>query len=724
MHRETESKVLRIERRPDQVAVVFMDVASMPVNVLRVEHTEEFREVFTLLRTDASVQAIVFASGKPDGFIAGADIEVLKTVTTHEEGALLAQQGQEANDLLESLKKPVVAAIHGACLGGGLELALACHGRVASDHRSTKLGLPEVQLGLLPGAGGTQRLPQLIGVRDALDLLLSGKKVGASKAKRIGLVDEVVPRAILLEVAAKRALALTEPMDADAVSKLVSWLSPAELQEHALADNPLGRKVVFDQAREKVLEKTKGHYPAPDRILEVVRTGLASGFERGLKLEREAFGELAITPHAKSLMGLFLKTQELKKQHPREVDPQQDESSGDPLGVVGAGLMGAGIAQVTCSRVGLPVRLKDRDHAGVLRGLGHVREALDKSVARRRMTRVEADRTMSLVTGTTDYSGFDQCFLVVEAVFEDITLKRQVIRDLEAVIPERGIVASNTSALPISQLAEGAKRPGRILGMHYFSPVEKMPLLEVVAPEGLDEDVLPRVVEFGHRQGKTVVVVGDGPGFFTTRVLAPFLGEAARLVLEGNSVEAVDHALSSFGFPVGPLKLTDEIGVDVAGHVASAMHKAFGARMEPPPVLPILLRSERFGRKSGKGFYHYPENEPSTVDRQVYEELGVEPKRSDDLEGLAERCVLLFVNEAMRCLEEGIVAGPADGDIAAVFGLGFPPFLGGPFAYVDARSPKVILARLRHLEERYGERFNPAKILEAKASAGELFHRV
>jgi len=610
---------------------------------------------------------------------------------------------------------PVVAAIHGPCLGGGLEVALACHGRVCSDSPRTKLGLPEVQLGILPGMGGTQRLPRIIGLEAALDMLLTGRQLDPRRARKVALVDEVVPSAILEATAARRALQLAENhQKGKTLASVFNLLSADQLKELAIAENPLGRKVVFDQARKKLLEKTKGNYPAPERILQVVRAGLESGDEKGFAAEAEAFGELVVSPESAALRHIYFSQQALKKDAYPEVQPKSISS----LGVLGAGLMGAGVVFVSLVNAGVNVRWKDVSGEGVQSGLRSLSSLLDERVKRRRMSPWKRKEALARVTRTTEDAGFRGADVVIEAVFEDLDLKRRVLAEMEEAGGENTIFASNTSSLPISDIAKNARAPERVIGMHYFSPVQKMPLLEIIETEQTAPWVTKTCVELGKKQGKTVIVVGDGPGFYTTRILAPYLNEAAYLVLEGGEVASIDRELVEAGFPVGPLALLDEVGIDVGAKVARTMHKALGARAAPPPQLSGLLQAGRKGKKNRSGFYDYSQRASGTsrpVDDSVYSDLGVDvPAPRSTGAGLgepgsvAERCVLAMVNEAMHCLGEGIVKLPRDGDIGAIFGLGFPPFLGGPFHYVQEQGATQVLSRMRRLEKSFGERFAPA----------------
>ena len=711
---------LQIEKRDDGVAIVRMDVPGEPMNTLKSDFVGAFQDLFDELENDDSVKAVVLTSGKKDSFIAGADITMLDAVETADDGERMSKAGHRAMDRIESFRKPVVAAIHGVALGGGLEVALACHARVATDSRKTQLGLPESQLGLLPGAGGTQRLPRQIGVQPALDMMLTGKQVPAKKALKLGLVDDVVPPAILIDTAV--ALALTRVDQEPPRESFIDQLKDKEaITELALAGNPVGRKLLFDQARKQLHKQTRGNYPAQDLILDVVKTGLEDGFEAGLDAEARGFGQLLTTREAANLISIFFGTTALKKDSGVD-DPDVQARPVRKVGMLGAGLMGAGIAYVTTAQAKTPVRLKDKDGDGVLAGLRYVREIIDGRVKRRRLTAREADRLMLQTTGTTSYEGFRDADVVIEAVFEDLSLKQKMLRDIEEVGREDVIFASNTSSLPITKIAEASKHPETVIGMHYFSPVHKMPLLEIIVTDKTADWVTATCVELGKQQGKHVIVVRDGVGFYTSRVLAPMMNEAAHLVAEGVPIEKLDGAMLDWGFPVGPIKLTDEVGIDVGAKVGKIMHDAFGDRLSPPSGMQRLIDDQRFGRKNGRGFYLYGDKQKG-VDETVYDVLGVAPTNKDvSPEDIAWRCALQFVNEACRCFGEGILRSARDGDIGAVFGLGFPPFRGGPFRFVDQVGSKEILGRLKELEKQHGARFSPAPVLEQIARSDQTFH--
>ncbi|MFL5579181.1 MAG: fatty acid oxidation complex subunit alpha FadJ [Gemmatimonadaceae bacterium] len=696
------------------VAVITFDLPDEPVNKLSEPFVDALTSAVEAAQRDIEVRAIVLMSGKPDIFIAGADIEQFLDFRTVGDAERASREGQGMIARLAQ-GKPVLAAIQGACLGAGLELALACHYRIASDHPKTVLALPEVQLGIIPGAGGTQRLPRTVGLANALDMILTGRNVRAKKAFQMGLVDELVHPSILREIAVRRARELA---DGSAKHKRKSGGAKAVLLE----DNPLGRSVVFRQAREGVLKKTKGHYPAPLAAIDAVRAGYEKGMEGGLAEEARLFGQMAMTEVSRQLVFLFFATTALKRD-PGVAEPVPEPTQVRKVGILGAGFMGAGIASVVVQQQ-LPVRLRDAKHEAIGRGLAAVRSVVEERLKRKQITRVQFDDTMSLVSGTLDYTGFRHADLIIEAVFEDLAVKQQVLREVEKIVGEHAIFASNTSTIPIERIAQASARPDRVVGMHFFSPVHKMPLLEVITSRQTDPQVTATVVSFGKRIGKTVIVVNDAPGFYANRILSPYLNEAGRLLDEGASIEAVDRALVGFGFPVGPITLLDEVGLDVAGKVGSIISDAFGERMSPSKTLQRVVGAGRLGRKAKSGFYAYDaKGKKGGVDETVYELFPTGRQRTElPADEIVRRTVLAMVNEAARTLEEGIVRAPRDGDIGAVFGIGFPPFRGGPFRYIDTVGAAEIVRQLEDLNDRFPPRFQPAEILVRMARSGERFY--
>jgi 3-hydroxyacyl-CoA dehydrogenase / enoyl-CoA hydratase / 3-hydroxybutyryl-CoA epimerase len=699
----------------DSIAEIVFDLPGESVNMFSRPVREEFVALFDQLERDPGVRAAVLLSGKADAFIAGADIREFLDWKSAAQAEQASTDGHALLDRLEELRIPVVAAIHGACVGGGLEAALACAWRIATDHPRTVLAVPEVQLGLIPGAGGTQRLPPTVGLQAALDMILTGKNVRARKALQLGLVHEMVHPAILRAIARQRAAELadgTRERNAPARSHTARSL--------LLDDNPVGRSLVFRQARERTLERTRGHYPAPLAAIDAIAAGFHDP-ERGFREEARLFGELAMSPVTRELTGLFFASNALRK------DPGVEGAAlvqpVEKLGIIGAGFMGAGIAALAVGH-GTLVRLKDADHDRLGKGLAAIRDTLRDQLSKKRITRQQLDDQLLLAGPTVDYSGFGNVDLVIEAVFEDLLVKQTVLRELDAVLPSHAIFASNTSTIPIARIAEASARPERVLGMHFFSPVHKMPLLEVIVTPETSAEVTASAVAYGKALDKTVIVVRDAPGFYVNRILAPYINEAGRLLDSGAAIDAIDEGLLAFGFPVGPITLLDEVGLDIAGKSGAIFLSAFGNRLAPSAALRAVVEAGRLGRKGRKGFYLYDEaGKKGGVDDSVYALLpGGSHRTAIPVEEIQRRCVLPMINEAVRCLEEGIVRSARDGDVGAVFGIGFPPFRGGPFRYVDSLGAATVVQQLEELDGRFNGRFVPADLLLQMARRGERFH--
>ena len=723
----------------DGIAIITFDLPNESVNKLNRTVKDEFVALVTRLERDTTVHAAVFISGKPDVWIAGADIEEFQELKTATDAERLSRDGQMLLDSVERLRIPIVAAIHGACLGGGLETALACRYRIATDHPKTILGLPEVQLGLIPGAGGTQRLPRRVGLTNALDLILTGKTVRGSKALKLGLIDEMVHPSILRTVAIQRAHEVAE-------GRRKSERPSGGVKALLLDGNPAGRAIVLRKAREQTLAKSRGHYPALIAAIDVVAAGYEKGVAHGYREESRRFGELAMTDVSRQLIFLFFATNELKKDPGVEPSqyPDLPVSAFEPLpvekiAIIGAGFMGAGIASIAITHGSL-VRLKDADHGRVAKGYAAVRDILKERLTKKQITRVQYSDYMALLGGTVDYSGFGNVDLVIEAVFEDLAVKHQVLREAEASIHPSAIFATNTSTIPIGQIAQASSRPERVIGMHFFSPVHKMPLLEVITTAHTYPQVTATVVAYGKKLGKTVIVVNDGPGFYANRILSPYINEAGILLDQGVAIDIIDRALVEFGFPVGPITLIDEVGLDVATKAGKIMAEAYPERLQPAKSIQAVVAAGRYGRKSKKGFYTYDkEGKKGDVDPSVYSiflapgsipvspsitPASAEPPISPDMPSvqIQQRTILSMLNEAARCLSDGIIRSPRDGDVGAVFGIGFPPFRGGPFRYMDALGIKIVVQRLEDLNARFPGRFEPAELLLDMARRNQSFY--
>ncbi len=691
--------------KQDSVAIIYLDQPKSPVNVLSADMLDDFKGLLDTIESDKEIKSVVIYSRKKDCWIAGADIKAFMAMKSSEEAEELSREGNKLLTRLSNLSKPVIAAINGATLGGGLEFALACHYRMASTDKKTVFGFPEVKLGLLPGGGGTQRSVRLVGLRNALDMLLTGKNVYPFKAKKIGLIDELIHKEGLLQAAIK-------------VAKEGFKRRPRKkgLLDKAL-DTSMGKNFILKKARETVNRQTRGNYPAPLKILDCVEIGIDNGLAAGLEAESAGFAYLHGTDACKNLIGLFLAMQDNKK-----LKSTAKTNQVDTIAMIGAGFMGAGITEVSI-KAGYDVILKDISLEGLGNALKTIWKDFSKLVRRKAMGAVERDRLMAKITTTVKETDMKDVDLVIEAVFEDSGLKQKILAGIENTCANNTIFATNTSSLPVTDIAAKAKKPENVVGMHYFSPVPKMPLLELIVTDKTSARAKAIATNVGLDQGKTVVVVKDGPGFYTTRILSAMTHEAIQVLKQGASVEFIDSAMKDWGFPVGPLSLLDEVGMGVAAHIVRGdlgdMFKARG--IEEDDSVEKLFKAKLFGRKSKKGFYTYPKKGRKTVNKGIYKYFGGEERKTLNKTDVQNQIGLAFVNEAILCLQEGILSSASDGDLAAILGLGFPPFTGGPFSYVNAQGPNKVLTTLNELHDKYGVRFKPAKLLEQKAKKGESF---
>lgn len=686
-----------------EIAVLWFDLQGEKVNKFSVEALEELDSLLDEIRQMTEVETILLISGKESIFIAGADISQFENVPGAGQAEEYVRFGQNVFRKLAGLPQASVAVIHGACLGGGTEIALNCDYRVITDGPKSTMGLPEVKLGIIPAWTGTTLLPRVIGIPAALDMILTGKNIRAGKAKKMGLVDDVIPARTRLESAKIFASRLDGKRE--------------KRQERIYIEkNPIARKVIFSKARDGVRDKTGGHYPAPFRAIDVMEKGFESGIEAGFRSEARAAAELITGDVAPNLVRLFFLMEGAKKWE--GAAPKKVSS----VGVLGAGLMGGGIAQTLVDKADVPVRVKDINWDALASGMKQAAKVWKKKVDRKRLSPREMRFNLTRITTTVDWSGFASVDVAIEAVVEKIDIKHAVLREFEEIAKDDAIFATNTSTIPITRIASVAKRPENVVGMHFFSPVEKMPLVEVIRGEKTSEETVSTIVDLAKRMGKTVVVCNDGPGFIVNRILGPYMNEAGLLVEEGKTIESIDEAMVEFGMPLGPLALLDEVGIDVAGKAAQVMSEAFGDRMEASQLIDRLLADERYGKKNGRGVYQWENGKKQDPDSDVYDLVGVEDPSAADPRSVVERMVLLMINEAALILEEGIAASPGDIDLAMIMGTGFPPFRGGLLRYADHRGLSWVVARMNELKEKHGRRFEPSEPLRRRADAGQGFY--
>ena len=682
---------------PDQFCVLRFDQAGLPANLFNPETLAELNAHLDDIEASPSIRGIVFISGKQRLFHAGADLRGLGKMDR--EGLChFIEQGQDVFTRIAHLKIPTVAAIHGACLGGGCELALACTYRVATNDRATKIGLPETRLGILPAWGGSTRLPRLIGVSRALKIILAGQTPSAKQALRYGMIDAIAPRELLLSAALRM---LTQGRNARR-----SWkLNPLV--------NRITARLIAPTVRTKLARQTRGHYPARTEAAEVVLASPRSSESASLARERKVVLDLAASDTCKNLIRLFFMSERARKTEGPKSPPVERAM------VVGAGVMGGGIAEWLAAR-GVRVILRDIDPKFVAKGLDRIRKLFgDRRVFTEKEGRDAMDR-ISPVVGDVPLSQID---LVIEAALETIDAKREIFAELDQQARrEDTILATNTSALSLAEIAGATKNPARVVGIHFFNPVHKMQLVEVVVGAQTSPDVVRRAVQFVQQIGKLPVVVKDSPGFLVNRVLMPYLLEAGLLFEAGARTEEVDEAMLDFGMPMGPLRLIDEVGVDIAFHVANTLAEKFSDRLRVPPGLGEMVKSGWLGQKSGRGFYLYGGSKKSVPNPEM-DKL----RRNHDASGLPRselqlRLALLMVNESARCLEEQVVADAASVDFAVVNGTGFAPFRGGPLRYADALGLGKVVTELERLTKEAGPHFKPSTLLKKLAAEGKCFH--
>ena len=696
-----------LETLQSGIALIRLGPPSERVVSLTFERLRSFREALEQVRS-MKPRGLIIAGPGAEMFTVGADIGAIKDVSNPTVGEQLAREGQKVFGEVEALPCPTVAAISGPCMGGGCELSLACTYRVMSDHRASQIGLPEVKLGIIPGFGGTQRLPRLVGLTRALDIILAGKVLRPSQALRAGLVDAIVPydgviaRSEELLKGSRRARALP-------------------LRERLLTWTALGRRFVFKKAQSQLHRQTKGFYPAPPSALAAVRHGLENGLESGLAFEARELGKMIVTPESKALVHVFLLSEAAKglaKGGRKAVEHLHTI-------VIGAGAMGAGIAG-SLARAECTVLLKDTTDAALKRGLEQIREGLSRS---KHLTESERSFILNRIEASTrDISNAGNAGFAIEAIFEELAIKQKVLGELARLLPREAILATNTSSLSVTAIQEGIENPSRVIGMHFFNPVEKMPLVEVVHGERTEDRAIVVVAALAGKLGKFPIVVRDVPGFLVNRILGPYLTEAAWLISEGYSVSDIDKVATGFGMPMGPVRLLDEVGLDIAMHVSETLGKAYPDRMQGPGLAARMVKAGRLGKKSGGGFYDFAE-EKATPHPGVRSILGITTSQitHPDRELIQDRLILSLVQEAVRSLDEGVAGYPgrdAAGqiDLGSVMGFGFPPFRGGVLWYAERRGAKNLYERLKFLADRIGIRFAPCDGIRLRAERGMSFY--
>lgn len=704
-----------------EIAVLEFDLPNEKVNKLSTAVMGELKGHLEKLK-NTNYKAVVFKSNKAKIFIAGADIEEIQKLKTADEVEAAVKGGQDIFNMIEDLPMPTVAIVHGACMGGGCELILSCDYRIASEDSSTRIGLPETQLGIIPGFGGCVRLPRVVGLQAALDIILAGKSVNGKKALKMGLVDYVIHPGILMRESTKLIDTMIEKGRRKKTFK-------AKGAVNVFLESGLGRKIVFKKAKEGVLKLTRGHYPAPLEALEVVEktygySQTEEGRGQALTVEREHFKVCAVTDVSKNLIHVFYLTEMVKKQT-GVTGASNIAMDVKKIGVLGAGTMGGGIAYVAADK-GIDVRIKDISHEALGKAYKHARDLWAKLVKKKVIDNFQFTQKMSLVSGGLDYAGFGQCDVVIEAIVEDMGIKQKVIGETAKMMRADAIIATNTSSLSVSEMSKGHPNPENFAGMHFFSPVHKMPLVEVIRGEKSSDRAVSTIFELSKKMGKMPVVVKDGPGFLVNRLLLPYMAEAAFLLQEGMAIEVVDKAyVNTFGMPMGPFELMDSVGLDVCQKVLKIFKKAYPDRVEVSLIMDKLEATKRLGQKGGLGFYKYDSSgKKQGVDAEVYSLLGVTVSNPWTEQECIERGIFAMVNECSRALmDDKIVELPHEVDLAMIMGTGFPPFRGGLLKYADSIGLQSIYDKLvKYSSERKAKRLTPSPRLQQMASQAQRFY--
>ncbi|HWX19316.1 MAG TPA: 3-hydroxyacyl-CoA dehydrogenase NAD-binding domain-containing protein [Candidatus Binatia bacterium] len=696
-------RTIRRTVRDDQICVLTFDRPGSAANIFDLRTLKELGEELEFVAGAPQLKGLIMTSAKPSIFIAGADLEMVSAAASVEDGCRLIDAGQQVMNRLASLPLPTVAAIHGAAVGGGCELCLACDYRVASLDRATKIGLPEIQLGLLPAWGGSTRLPRLVGLPKALNIILAGKTLAAKPALKCGLVDELAPAEYLVDVAVR-----------------MITRGKARRPAHWLVNNGLFAAFLAVRLRSQLLKKTRGNYPAVLKALEVVTRGISKTVADSLLLEREGILELMRTDVCLNLIRVFFLQERAKKRSLPGAAPGTEPKPIKRAAVIGGGVMGAGIAQWLSARQ-LPVILRDINAAQVAKGMANIAKVYQEGVKRHLFSAREARDGLDRVSPAPTEVPLRRVDLVIEAAVENFDLKKKIFQRLDELAGDETLLATNTSALPISDLAAGTRRPERVLGLHFFNPVHRMQLVEVIAARQTSPETLQRALRFVQQIGKLPVIVKDSPGFLVNRILMPYLIEAGNLFEAGAGVTALDEPMLDFGMPMGPMRLLDEVGVDVAFHVAQTLATAYRDRMVMPSTLNKMVHAGLLGRKSGAGFYLHSKGKDPRPNPQItaYQTSHAEQPSPVTLQ---ERMVLLMVNEAARCLEEEVVTEPADVDFAMIMGTGFAPFRGGPLRYADTLGAAKIVGAMEYLVDNGAAHFAPCSFLRRMAADGSKFY--
>lgn len=701
----------------NNIATIIFDHPESKVNILTSEVMKNLNSILEEIKGKSSLEAVIFLSAKKDIFIAGADIKEIEEISDPKEGEKKSKLGQEIFNKIEDLAIPTIALMDGAALGGGCELALACQYRLATFNEKVKIGLPEVGLGILPGFGGVYRLPRIIGLQEGLKMILSGRPVDGKKALKIGLVDRLIPKA-------REEAALGEFIVDIKNKKIPSDKFHRRRQKGFKKwqeESVLVELLTFYQAKKNILKNTKGFYPAPLQALSVVRDGFYLNRPKALALESKAFGELVSTAVCKNLIHVFYLSEKFKKLKPQGSE-QIVSPSIERAVVLGAGIMGGGIAQLLSSQ-DIWVRMKDINAQALVKGLQAASKLYREGMKKKRFTQAEAKRKMAHISTTLDDTGFGRSDLVIEAVMEDMALKKKIFHDLSQVITPKAVLATNTSALSVTEMAQETKDPSKVIGIHFFNPVHRMPLVEIITTQFTSLETTLTALEFVRRLGKTPILVKDSCGFLVNRILLSYINEAGRILEECGQMEKIDHLATDFGLPMGPFTLTDEVGLDVGSKVLHTLQAHWGDRFKSVEIFEKIYAQGHLGKKSGKGFYVHA-SKIRKPNPQVGTLLKGHFNGSFKEEEYRKRMIYIMINEAAMCLKEGIVEDAAAIDVGMIFGIGFPPFRGGLLRYADTLGIDRVVEDLQELREKTGsERFHPVSyLLQLKEQKRGFYH--
>lgn len=709
-------KYFKFKKNPDGIAELIFDNAEERINKLSADLMSEFNVLLDQLQNEKNIKVLIIKSTKKDIFFVGADIHEIAAIKSIEEASEKSGNGQDILIKLENLPYPTVCFIDGACVGGGLELALACTYRVVSDNKKTQLGLPEVTLGFIPGFGGTKRLPKLVGLRQGISMIASGKSVDAKKAFKIKLADAIYPASNFNSYAdsfVKKVLSVNGKKELEQKRR-------RKFSERIIESNPLTRMILYSVAKKDILKKTGGHYPSPLVAVSVIKKTYKRSMKFTMKRENEAFAKLAVSPISKKMVSLFLTGDSLKK----EYKTTEKINAVNSLAVLGAGKMGGSIAWLAIN-ASMPVRLKDITWEAVGNGLAAIADIYNDLLKIKKTDNREADLKKNYVSGTLDYSGFAGIDFVIEAIVEDQDVKIKTFKELEEYLGPDAIIATNTSSLSVTEMARSLQHPERFIGFHFFNPANRMPLIEVVPGEKTSQETVLRSVEFARKLGKTPIVLKDCNGFLVNRILMAYLNESLLMLEEGVDFDVIDRAMLSYGMPMGPFALFDEIGIKVGFKIAKLFSVFYPERFKIIKIQHDFENVKQLsGKSSGVGFYVYrnKNKKPNPLIAKILKENGINFNIKISPDEIIERSILMMINEASLCIEEGIIDKARYLDFAMLIGTGFPAFRGGLLATADEMGIENIVTKLKQYEVKYGKRFKPTNLLVEMSNNKERFY--